>query len=516
MSKTAVIIGAGPAGLTAAYQLLKTSNIKPIIVEELDCVGGIARTITYNNNRLDIGPHRFFSKSDDVNNLWHELMPVQGHPSAEDKLLNIEKPLANTEADPDKQDVVWLIRNRLTRIFFVRKFFDYPITIKLQTFTNMGLRRTLKVVAGYIAATIRKRKENSLENFYINRFGKPLYKLFFEDYTEKLWGIHPSNISASWGAQRVKELSLSRAIKEVLAKAFNRNYRSKTTSLIDQFIYPKNGSSELWNVMAKRIIEMGGEIHFNMRVNGIASANNRIEYITATKSDGTTEILRGDFFFSSMPVSDLIRAFDQVPDKIAEISDALPYRDLILVGLTLQKMKITNTTQIQTVGNIIPDCWIYLQEREVKAGRMQITNNLSPYLPDDFRHHVGIGLEYFCNEGDADWNMEPSDFIRFAIADLSGVDIISPADVIDSVHLRVRKAYPAYFGSYSEFYKVQQFLDSFTNLFCIGRNGQHRYNNMDHSMLTAIEAVKLVASGQGDKCTVWNVNTESEYHEEKQ
>ena len=516
MSKKAVIIGAGPAGLTAAYQLLKTTDIKPIIVEELDCVGGIARTVTYNNNRLDIGPHRFFSKNDDVNKLWHELMPVQGFPSAEDKLLNIEKPLANTEADPEKHDGLWLIRNRLTRIFFVRKFFDYPITIKLQTFVNMGLMRTVKVIAGYIVAAIRKREENSLENFYINRFGKPLYELFFEDYTEKLWGLPPSQISASWGAQRVKELSLSRAIKEVIAKAFNRNYRSKTTSLIDQFIYPKNGSSELWNIMANRIIEMGGEIYFNMRVTGVAYANNTIEYITATKPDGATEVLRGDYFFSSMPVCDLVGAFSNIPSHLTEIAVALPYRDLILVGLTLRKMKITNTTKIPTVGNIIPDCWIYLQEREVKAGRMQITNNLSPYLPDDFRQHIGIGLEYFCNEGDSDWNMEPADFVRFAIGDLAGVDLIDPADVIDSVHLRVRKAYPAYFGAYSEFDKVQQFLDSFTNLFCIGRNGQHRYNNMDHSMLTAIEAVKLVASGQGDKSTVWNVNTESEYHEEKQ
>lgn len=237
--KNVIIIGAGPAGLTAAYKLLKETDIKPIILEESQFIGGISRTAVYNGNRMDLGGHRFFSKLDDVNEIWNELMPIQGYPSKDDAKLEIEKPLVAGGPDPEKEDKVNLIRNRVSRIFYLRKFFDYPITIKPATFINMGLVRTFKAGFGYIGSTIHKREENSLEDFYINRFGKPLYNMFFEDYTEKLWGVHPSKISPDWGAQRVKELSLSKAVKEMLVKAFNKNHKSNETSLIEQFLYPK-------------------------------------------------------------------------------------------------------------------------------------------------------------------------------------------------------------------------------------------------------------------------------------
>jgi protoporphyrinogen oxidase len=345
-----------------------------------------------------------------------------------------------------------------------------------------------------------------------------LYRLFFEDYTEKLWGIHPSNISPDWGAQRVKELSIGKVIVETICKIFNKNHTSNMTSLIDRFIYPKNGSGEFWETMAKKIEEMGGIIRLNSKVVAVKADKGKIEGITIKKADNTTETICGDLFFSTMPVKDLTEAMppDIVPPDIYRIANTLPYRDLIVVGLLVKKLQIKNTTRIKTVNNQVPDCWFYIQERDVKLGRMQITNNLSPYLVADNTCTVGLGLEYFCNENDAMWRMSPEDFIQYAINELVKIEVIKKEDVLDSMHCRVKKAYPAYFGSYSQFDKVQVWLDAFDNLYCIGRNGQHRYNNMDHSMLTAIEAVNLIKSGKKDKSVIWSVNTENEYHEEKQ
>ncbi|WP_010248692.1 NAD(P)/FAD-dependent oxidoreductase [Acetivibrio cellulolyticus] len=514
--KLAIIIGAGPAGLTAAYQLLKDTDIKPIILEESEFIGGISRTAQYKGNRMDIGGHRFFSKNSQVNDIWQELMPTQGSPSKDDKLLGIEKPLSADGPDPEKTDKVMLVRNRVSRIFYLRSFFDYPISIKPATFINMGFIRTMKAGFGLIGSSIKKREEKSLEDFYVNRFGRSLYEMFFEDYTEKLWGVHPSNISPEWGAQRVKELSLSKAIIEMLAKLFNKNHKSNQTSLIEQFVYPKKGPGQLWEIMASEIEKKGGEIRLNSRVTGINTDNNTVKEVVVTDQNGNSEVLCGDLFFSTMPVKDLIQSMgDTVPAKVNEIAANLPYRDFITVGLLLKKLKIKNQTKIKTVGNIVPDCWIYIQERDVKIGRLQIFNNWSPYMVNDNENTVWVGLEYFCTEGDKMWNMASEDFIKFAIDELAKIDVIEKDDVIDSTHIRVKKAYPAYFGTYSDFDKVREYLDGFENLYCLGRNGQHRYNNMDHSMLTAIEAVNLIKNNNPDKSAVWNVNTEEEYHESK-
>lgn len=515
-TKTAIIIGAGPAGLTAAYQLLKETDIKPIILEESEYIGGISRTARYNGNRMDIGGHRFFSKNQQVNDIWKELMPIQGAPSKDDKLLGIEKPLKENGPDPEKVDKVMLIRNRVSRIFYLRNFFDYPISIKPATFINMGLLRTIKVGFGFIGSSIKKREEKSLEDFYINRFGRPLYEMFFEDYTEKLWGVHPSNISPEWGAQRVKELSLSKAIIEMFAKAFNKNHKTNQTSLIEQFVYPKKGPGQLWETMAEEIVKSGGEIHYNSKVVQIHSKNGNLEELIVKNKDGEEEPYKGDFVFSTMPIKDLIVAMGEVvPVDVNKIAVNLPYRDFITVGLLLNKLKIKNKTKIQTVGNVVPDCWIYIQERDVRIGRLQVFNNWSPYMVNDNENTVWVGLEYFCSEGDTMWNMDSKDFIDFAIGELSKIDIINKDDVLDATHIRVKKAYPAYFGTYSQFDKVREFLDGYENLFCLGRNGQHRYNNMDHSMLTAIEAVNQIKNNKTDKSVVWNVNTEEEYHESK-
>ena len=513
--KTAIIIGAGPAGLTAAYKLLTETDIKPVILEETPYIGGISRTAEYHGNRMDLGGHRFFSKNDVIMNLWREIMPLQGAPARDDILLGREKPLAHGGPNPETADRVMLVRGRVSRIFYLRKFFDYPISLKAQTFKNMGLKRTMKAGFGYMRAAVFKRKEESLGDFYINRFGKPLYEMFFEDYTEKVWGVHPSKISPDWGSQRVKGLSLSKAVFSILKKPFVKNSKKVETSLIEEFNYPKKGPGQLWEQLAELVRAMGGDIRMNTMVTGIHTENGRVTAVTA-ESGGEKLRLEGNYFFSSMPVKDLVAGMDgDVPGEVREIAAALPYRDFITVGLLLNRLEIQNETKIRTVSNIVPDCWIYVQERDVKLGRLQIFNNWSPYMVKDLENTVFIGLEYFCNEGDAMWTMPDAEFIDFAIDELCKIDIIRRENVLDSVRINVKKAYPAYFGSYSHFDKVRAFLDTFENLYCIGRNGQHKYNNMDHSMLTAIEAVAAVRENKKSKNDIWNVNTETEYHETK-
>ena len=515
-NKTAIIIGAGPAGLTAAYCLLKETDIKPIILEEENFVGGISRTAEHNGNRMDIGGHRFFTKNDEVNALWRELMPTQGAPSKDDIILGTtDKALSEGGPDPESEDRVMLIRRRVSRIYFLKKFFDYPISLKAETFKNMGLGRTIKAGFGYVGATIFKKEENSLRNFYINRFGKPLYEMFFEDYTTKLWGRDPKDISADWGAQRVKGLSLTKAVWNVLSKPFRGKNSKVETSLIEQYSYPKKGPGQLYEMMASEIERMGGTIIKGAKVVGINTEDGMVKSVSALR-DGEKVDYTGDEFFSTMPVKDLVAGMgESAPADVRRVAEGLPYRDFMTVGLLVNKLQITNKTKLKTVGDIVPDCWIYIQEREVKLGRLQIFNNWSPYMVKDAENTVWIGLEYFCDEGDDMWNMGDEEFIKFAKGELASIGIIDESDVLDAVRIKVKKAYPAYFDTYSEFATVRDYLSSIDNLWCIGRNGQHKYNNMDHSMLTAIEAVRAIKSGARDKTPVWEVNTEKEYHEEK-
>lgn len=516
--KKTVIIGAGPAGLTCAYELTKDENREVTILEEENFFGGISRTADFGGNRTDIGGHRFFSKDERVVALWKELMPVQGEPSFDDKLLGREKPLESGGPDPEKSDDVMLIRGRVSRIMYLHKFFDYPVSMKPQTFINMGFFRTMKAGLGYIGSCIKKRPETNLENFYINRFGKPLYEMFFEGYTEKLWGVHPRDISAEWGAQRVKGLSVSKAIKNAFGKIFNRKGKEVETSLIEQFYYPKKGPGQLYEKMAEIVTERGGGIKRGEKVVKITAENGKIISVTTKNADGEERTYRGDYFVSSMPVKDLIEAIgkENVPEEVYETAVALPYRDFMTVALLADKLKVRNKTKIKTLGNIVPDCWIYVQEREVKLGRIQIFNNWSPYMVADPENTVYLGLEYFCAEGDEIWNMPDEKFIKFATDELVKIGVIgSGENVLGGNVVRVKKAYPAYFGSYKNFGKVREYLDGFENLFCVGRNGQHRYNNMDHSMCTAMLAAEQIKSGVIDKNAVWNVNTEKSYHEAK-
>jgi protoporphyrinogen oxidase len=479
--------------------LLKETSIIPVIFETEKQAGGISKTLEYKGNRIDIGGHRFFTKIKDVNDLWREFLIEQGSPSIDDILLQTNRTFVG-QANPEEVDNVFLLRRRVSRIYYLRKFFDYPVSLKLQTIKNMGLMRTFKVGFGYIGTKFHKRKEDNLENFYINRFGKPLYRMFFESYTAKVWGLPPAQIDASWGAQRVKGLSLWKAITSIFKK-------EKETSLIEEFHYPKYGPGQLYELMAEKIIELGGVIHYNTTVEKINVENNKVVSVVA---NGQT--YESDYFISSMAIKDLIHGLPNVPEEISYIGENLPYRDFITVGLLCNKLKIKNQTKIKTLSELVPDCWIYLQEPDVKIGRLQIFNNWSPYLVKDFKNTVWIGLEYFCNEGDELWNKE--NFEDFAKTELEKIGIIDSSDVIDAVQYRIKKAYPAYFGVYKQFDLVKNYLLTIENLYCVGRNGQHRYNNMDHSIMTAIKAVEVIIENS-DPASIWKINTEEEYHEGK-
>ena len=304
--------------------------------------------------------------------------------------------------------------------------------------------------------------------------------------------------------------ALGAMLKKPFMKKNDVDQKNVETSLIEQFIYPKKGPGQFWETLAHEVQSLGGEIRFGEKVEGIKTENGRVVGVTTPSGTHTA-----DWFFSSMPVKDLVEGMNDVPAEVHDIAAALPYRDFITVGLLVDKLKIKNTTKTKTLGNIVPDCWIYVQERDVRLGRLQIFNNWSPYMVKDPEHTVWIGLEYFCNEGDDMWNMSDEDFINFAIDELVKIDVVDRASVKDSKRIRVKKAYPAYFDTYAEFDTVKDYLSGIDNLWCLGRNGQHRYNNMDHSMLTAMEAVRAIAAGSTDKSAVWNVNTEKEYHETK-
>lgn len=513
--KTALIIGAGPAGLTAAFKLLEDTDIVPIILEKESFVGGISRTSNYKGNRIDIGGHRFFTKNKEVKKIWNEIMPIQGKASIDDKLLGNEKSLTLGGPDPEKENDVFLIRRRVSRILYLRKFFDYPIAINIRTIASLGIVNTIKAGAGYMWSFVFKRKENSLEDFYINRFGISLYKMFFKDYTEKVWGKDPSELSADWGAQRVKGLSLSKAILSFLAKPFKKRGLLEEyieTSLIEEYMYPKKGPGQLWEAMRDKVVEKGGQLILDTEVERIRLSDEKICSVSCISNGEITEF-NPDYIFSSMPISDLVKSLDeQVPEAVYEVAAELPYRDFITVGLLVNKLKLKNTTKIKTISNLVPDCWIYIQEPDVKIGRLQIFNNWSPYMVKDFVNTVWIGLEYFCNEGDELWSMTEAELTEFAIAEVVKIGIINREDIIDKTRIKVEKAYPSYFGSYEQFDIVKDYLNSIENLYCIGRNGQHRYNNMDHSMLTAIEAVDSIIHVRS-KERIWNVNTEEDYHE---
>jgi protoporphyrinogen oxidase len=515
--KIAIIIGAGPAGLTAAIELQRHAGVKPILLEASSQVGGLSRTVRYNGNRMDIGGHRFFSKSDRVMQWWLELMPLEaGEGELRYQGQSREVPSSNTSANPATDDLVMLVRQRKSRIYFLRRFFDYPIRLTPDTLRKMGPRRTLLAGLSYLrSACFPRREEKTLEDFLINRFGRELYETFFRSYTEKVWGVPCTEISAEWGAQRIKGLSLRAVVAHFLKKKLGSRkndiaQKETQTSLIEKFLYPKLGPGQLWERAAEIVCGNGGEIHHGIQVDRINVENGRIQSVEAHSADGQRCTFSGDYFFSTMPVQDLVRGFSvEVPAAVQKVSEGLIYRDFITVGLLANKLKLTEPD-----GTQLKDNWIYIQESDVLVGRLQIFNNWSPWLVRDDQK-VWIGLEYFCNDTDPIWKLSDKEMAELAVSEIAKIGILNPEDVEDFHVEHVPKTYPAYFGTYDRFDVIREYLDTFDNLFLIGRNGMHKYNNQDHSMLTAMAAVENIVNGVSTKNNIWAINTEMDYHEER-
>jgi len=540
----AIIIGAGPAGLTAALELLRRTGIRPIVLEASDAIGGISRTVQYKGNRMDIGGHRFFSKSDRVMQWWLDLMPLESSQGIENSAAiepvqlryqgqQRELPVTppKTQPDPDQDrdsrvdpDLVMLLRPRKSRIYFLRRFFDYPIRLTAGTLLNLGLVRTLRAGLSYLRAALFPRKqEQTLEDFLVNRFGRQLYHLFFESYTEKVWGVPCSRISAEWGAQRIKGLSLRGVLTHFFKTRFRARSSSKSgpkdsqlaqkqteTSLIEQFLYPKLGPGQLWEHVASLVQEAGGEVHLRLSVDRLVLSANRVVAVEAISEDGQRHSFPADYVFSTMPVQDLVRAFSiPAPEEVRTVSEGLVYRDFITVGLLASKLAVHEKD-----GSPLKDNWIYIQEPDVQVGRLQIFNNWSPAMVAD-PSKVWIGLEYFCYQTDPLWKMSDEAMIALASEEIARIGILRPEDILDAHVVRMPKTYPAYFGTYDRFDQIRAYTDSIENLFLIGRNGMHKYNNQDHSMLTAMTAVDNIAQGITDKSNLWRINTEMEYNEEK-
>jgi protoporphyrinogen oxidase len=519
--KIAVIIGAGPAGLTAAYQLLTTTDYLPVIIEADTQVGGLSKTVDYKGNKIDIGGHRFFSKSERVLTWWLKFLPIKKEPGEANITIQYQnKTTAIPNATPAQEDEkVMLLRPRKSRILFRKKYFDYPLKLNLKTLKNLGAFKLLKAGLSYIYARLFPYKEEkNLAQFFRNRFGKELYLTFFKDYTEKVWGVSCEEIPAAWGKQRIKDLSVTKvfvnAFKTVFVKNKSLTQKGTSTSLIEQFLYPKYGPGQMWETVAEDIVKMGGKIFFNKEVTIVqfddAGSIKRVEWrdvLTKQK-----EIVEGDVFFSTMPLRSFIDGCRgiKIPENIITIAAGLQYRDFLIVGLLLDKLLLEESNNSK---KIISDNWIYLQDKGIKAGRLQIFNNWSPFMSTN-PGKAWIGVEFFCSEGEAFWQQNDEQIIQQAINEMNFIGLVDAKDVEDAVVLKVLKAYPSYYGSYNQFNEVKSWLNHISNLYCIGRNGMHKYNNSDHSMLTAMESVLHLKNG-GDKTKIWDINTEEDYHEER-
>ncbi len=521
--KKALVIGAGPAGLTAAYELLQRTDIIPIVIEKTGDIGGISKTVNYKGNRMDIGGHRFFSKSDRVMQWWMNILPIEADStgavtiSYQNKQTTVDASIANPQ--PSAQDKVMLIRSRLSRIYFLKKFFSYPLKLSIETLQKLGIWRSARIIFSYLAARLRPIKpEKSLEDFFVNKFGRELYLTFFKDYTEKVWGIKCNEISPEWGAQRIKGVSISKAIGHALKKHLSStsqtiSQKDTETSLIERFLYPKYGPGQLWEEVAATIQQKGGTILLSTNIEEIFFTGKEVSSVVIINQlTGHREQIDIDYLFSSMPVQELVAKIrTEVPPEVKGVAEGLIYRDFITVGVLLRKFSLDKHA---ADGNsqMLQDNWIYIQDKNVQVGRLQIFNNWSPFMVKD-SSTVWLGMEYFCNKGDDLWQMDEKSFTQLAIRELETIGLIKTEDVLDTHLVRMEKAYPAYFGTYHNFETVRIFTDQFPNLFLIGRNGMHKYNNSDHSMLTAMTAVDNICMGRTDKTNIWDINTEQEYHE---
>ena len=467
MSKkpSVLIIGGGPAGLTAAHELLKAGN-HPIVLEQSQRVGGIARTEVYKGYRFDIGGHRFYSKVDEVNKLWHEVLGAD-----------------------------FLKKPRLSRIYYNQRYFHYPLKF-LNTLKSLGIFESFRVLVSYLLAKSWPSEEETLEQWVTNRFGRRLYETFFESYTEKVWGIPCNEIRAEWAAQRIKGLSLKSALMSAL---FSGNQNTKT--LINEFHYPVLGPGMMWEAFQSKIEQQGGQVLLGTRVVGLVREGNRIKRVIAQQGNDTIEFPVSDVI-SSMPISTLIKQLSpRAPLKVLEAAGSLKYRAFVLVGLIVKRSKV------------FPDNWIYIHEPDVKVGRIQNFKNWSPEMVPDLSK-TSLGMEYFCDATASDeiWSRSDEELIALATQEVAQLGLVPSDEVLDACVVRQPKAYPVYDAEYRQHLSViQTHLTSIRNLQTIGRNGMHRYNNQDHSMLTGLLAARNVL---GESHDLWQVNTERSYYEE--
>jgi len=463
--KPVIIIGAGPAGLSAAYELARLKQ-QPIVLEKSDKVGGLARTECYNNYYFDMGGHRFFTKDKRVERLWRGVLGGD-----------------------------FVRRPRLSRIYYKQKFFNYPLKAT-NAFIGLGPWESLRIMTSYLRWRLFPyREEESFEQWVTNRFGKRLFDIFFKSYTEKVWGISCSELKAEWAAQRIKDLSL----KTVLLSMF---VKPKTTikSLIDEFDYPRRGPGMMWNAVKEEIEHTGGVVRTNATVVAIHKNGSGIKNVVVS-SNGHSEVIEGSHFISSMPVTEFIKKLQPpAPQPVLRAAEKLRYRDFLTVSLIVDRPAL------------FPDNWIYVHDPEVKVGRIQNFKNWSPdMVPDSSK--TSLGLEYFCTEGDELWKMEDADLIELGKRELAKIGLATPSEVVDGCVFRVPKAYPIYDSEYRDYLAViKTFLGNLENCQTIGRNGLHRYNNQDHSMLTGMLAVRNITLGERND--LWSVNGEQEFHEE--
>jgi protoporphyrinogen oxidase len=460
-----VIIGAGPAGLTAAYELAKLES-PPIVLEKADKVGGLARTEDYHGYQFDMGGHRFFTKVEAVDKTWREILG--------DKFLH---------------------RPRLSRIYYNRKFFDYPLK-PLNALAGLGLRQSVLIVLSYIRWRVWPYpREDTFEQWVTNRFGRRLFRTFFKSYTEKVWGIPCSELKAEWAAQRIKDLSLKTVLLSMFVKPKNT-----IKTLIDQFDYPEQGPGMMWNAVKTEVEKRGGSIRLNSNVVTIQRNGNRIESVLVS-NHGHKDGILGTDFISSMPVTEFIKKLDPpAPPHVLKAADKLKYRDFLTVCLIVNK------------AELFLDNWIYVHDPDVKVGRIQNFKNWSPHMVPDATKS-SLGLEYFCTEGDDLWNLSDAELIELGKRELQCIGLAQSADIEDGCVFRVPKAYPIYDSEYRDYLEtVKQFVESVENYQTIGRNGLHRYNNQDHAMLTGMLAVQNLTCGEHHD--LWSVNADQEYHEE--
>lgn len=518
MKPVVIIAGAGPAGLTAALQLVRDGRMQPIVLEAGDVPGGLSRTVEYKGNRIDIGGHRFFSKSDWVMNWWREILPIAGDAAHVEIGYRGQRRTVGAELPATAESGrVMRVRKRLSRIYFLRRYFDYPIQLNAATLSNLGPQRLARIGASYLRAVLSPRRPvRSLEDFLVNRFGVELYRTFFKDYTEKVWGVPCDQISADWGAQRIKGVSVLAALRHALRRPARLagQQRDTKTSLIEHFLYPRLGPGQLWQEVARQVTAGGGEIRYRQRMSGVVHANGKVVSVLVEDATGGVTELAAGHVISTMPVKDLVAGMrPEAPEDVRRTAAALPYRDFITVGLQVSRMQPNPQAHSGRNDNMPPDTWIYIQEPGVRVGRLQIFNNWSPDMVGA-GGNIWLGLEYFCQEGDDLWRLDDAAMMALAAAELERIGMIDRACVIDGTVIRVPKTYPAYFGAYEDFPRVRRWLDAIENLYLVGRNGMHRYNNQDHSMLTAKLAVEAILEGKVGKDAIWAINVDDDYHEQ--